>query len=212
MARTFYYGSGSPYAWKVWLTLEHKQLDYDFKLLSFDRGDTRAPEFLAINPRGKVPTLVDDGLALWESSAVVEYLEERYPERPLMPQSPAARWQVRRLSAEADSYFADASRKLRPFVFGGEPGAPEAIAAAKQHMADELARFAGYLGGQEFLAGALSLADFALNGHLRLLARYDQRAPQLEIGALIPASLRAWLDRVGALPYHDKTIPPHWRA
>ena len=69
-SRTFYYGSGSPYAWKVWLALEHKQLEYDLKLLSFDRGETRAPEFRALNPRGKVPTLVDDGLVLWESSAI----------------------------------------------------------------------------------------------------------------------------------------------
>ena len=41
MALTFYYGSGSPFAWKVWLTLEHKQIPYEFRLLSFDRGDLK---------------------------------------------------------------------------------------------------------------------------------------------------------------------------
>src|SRR5262245_47841317 len=74
MALTFYYGSGSPFAWKVWLTLEHKAIPYDFKLLSFDRGDTKKPEYLAVNPRGQVPTIVDDGFALWESTAITEYL------------------------------------------------------------------------------------------------------------------------------------------
>ena len=60
MSLTFYYGSGSPYAWKVWLTLEHKAIPYEFRLLSFDRGDTKAPAFLDVNPRGRVPTFVDD--------------------------------------------------------------------------------------------------------------------------------------------------------
>ena len=63
MAITFYAGSGSPYAWRVWLALEHKQLPYDLKMLSFSNREHRAPEYLAINPRGKVPALVEIGRA-----------------------------------------------------------------------------------------------------------------------------------------------------
>jgi glutathione S-transferase len=74
MALTFYYGSGSPFAWKVWLALEHKGIPYEFRLLSFDRGDTKTPEFQAVNPRAKVPAIVDDGFALRESAVIVEYL------------------------------------------------------------------------------------------------------------------------------------------
>jgi len=48
MAITFYYGSGSPYAWRVHLALEHKALPYDRKILSFAAGDTRKPEFVAL--------------------------------------------------------------------------------------------------------------------------------------------------------------------
>ena len=66
MALTFYFGSGSPFAWKVWLALEHKGIAYTPKRLSFDADETRKPEFLAINPRGRVPTIVDDGFALYE--------------------------------------------------------------------------------------------------------------------------------------------------
>ena len=73
MALTFYFGSGSPFAWKVWLTLEHKGIAYTPKRLSFDKDETRTPEFLAINPRGRVPAIVDDGFALYESNAIVEY-------------------------------------------------------------------------------------------------------------------------------------------
>ena len=53
--RSLYYGSGSPYAWRVQLALEHKALAYERKVLSFSAGDTRKPEFLALNPRHRVP-------------------------------------------------------------------------------------------------------------------------------------------------------------
>ena len=74
-----YYGSGSPYAWRVQLALEHKALPYERKVLSFSAGDTRKPEFLALNPRHRVPVLVDGDFVLYESNAIVEYLDEAYP-------------------------------------------------------------------------------------------------------------------------------------
>ena len=64
MALTFYYASGSPYAWRVWLALEHKAVPYELKQLSFDAGDLKTPEFRGLNPRQKVPVIVDDGFTL----------------------------------------------------------------------------------------------------------------------------------------------------
>ena len=106
MALTFYYGSGSPYAWKVHLALEHKALPYDRKLLSFAAGDTRKPEFVALNPRHRVPTIVDGDFVLYESNAIVEYLEDAYPGRgePLFPAAVRERAVVRRLIDEFDNY------------------------------------------------------------------------------------------------------------
>ncbi len=102
MALTFYYGSGSPYAWKVHLALEHKALPYERKVLSFSAGDTRKPEFVALNPRHRVPTIVDGDFVLYESSAIVEYLEDAYPGRgaPLFPAAVRERAVVRRLICE----------------------------------------------------------------------------------------------------------------
>src|SRR5229473_6821470 len=82
MALAFYYASGSPYAWRVWLALEHKGIPYEMKTLSFDAGDLRKPEFLKLNPRHRVPVIVDDGFVLYESAAIVEYLEDREPGEP----------------------------------------------------------------------------------------------------------------------------------
>ncbi|WAS94208.1 glutathione S-transferase family protein [Nannocystis punicea] len=211
-SRTFYYGSGSPYAWKVWLALEFKQLPYEFKLLSFDKGDTRSPEFLALNPRGKVPVLVDDGNALWESGAIVEYLEDRYPERPLLARDAAARALARRIALEADGYFATATRPAAMMLFGREQATPESLAAAREGILAELERFSGYLGDREYFAGDLGLADFAFYPHYRLVQRFDQRLAGLGLADALPANLRAWQDRLAALPYHDRTIPPHWKA
>ncbi|MGH8534801.1 MAG: glutathione S-transferase family protein, partial [Gammaproteobacteria bacterium] len=58
MSITFYCGSGSPPAWRVWLGLEHKQLPYELKMLSFSAGDLKTEEFTQLNPRQKVPVLV----------------------------------------------------------------------------------------------------------------------------------------------------------
>src|SRR5688572_28133858 len=112
MAIVLHAGSGSPFAWRIWLALEHKRLPYELKMLSFSAGDTRTPEFLAMNPRHKVPVLVDDGFPIYESSAIGEYLEDRWPERPLLPDNPRDRAIARRLIAEVDHYATASSRPL----------------------------------------------------------------------------------------------------
>ena len=109
MAFDFYHGHGSPYSWRVWLALEHKAIPYELKVLSFASGDTRKPEFVALNPRHQVPTIVDDGFALWESLAILEYLEERFPStdatRSLFPGDARTRARIRRLTLEVESYL-----------------------------------------------------------------------------------------------------------
>ncbi|MDI1442742.1 glutathione S-transferase family protein [Polyangium sp. 6x1] len=213
MSLTFYYGSGSPYAWKVWLALEHKKLDYDWKLLTFDRGETRTPEFLAVNPRGKVPVLVHDGLVIAESNAIVEYLEERFPESPLWPRDVATRAKARQLAAEADGYIAPVQRRLFQETLYTKEEARDAtkIAEAQAAILEELARWEARLTG-DWLAGELSLADFAAYPHIRAIRRVDDRLPGHGLGDLWPARTTAWMKRVEALPYYAKTIPPHWKG
>jgi glutathione S-transferase len=71
MSLTLYSLSGSPYAWRVWLALEHKRIAYELKNVSYDAGDFKNPSFRALNPRARVPVIVDNGFALYESAAII---------------------------------------------------------------------------------------------------------------------------------------------
>jgi glutathione S-transferase len=123
MSLVLYYGSGSPYAWRVQLALERKAVPYELKVLSFSAGDTRKPEFVALNPRHRVPTIVHDDFVLYESNAIVEYLDEAFPATgaPLFPGDVRTRALVRRLIAEVDSYFDHAIDPLTTQAFGKKP-------------------------------------------------------------------------------------------
>ncbi len=210
----FHYGSGSQPAWRVWLALEHKQLPYELKLMSFSAGDLKTPAYLALNPRGQVPLIVDDGFVLAESNAIVEYLDEQFPATPrLYPGSTRQRSIVRRWVSEIDDNVGGALAKLTGWVLwtAKEAWKEERIAEARQGMLDQLDFIAQHMRG-DFIAGeAITAADFALYPLVATLARCDLRKPDLALAVSRPAKIKAWAARIEALPYFDKTIPPHWK-
>ncbi len=215
VAIVLYYGSGSPYAWKVQLALEHKALPYERRVLSFAAGDTRKPEFLALNPRHRVPTIDDDGFVLYESNAIVEYLDEQYPGRgaPLFPGDGRTRALVRRLVAEMDNYLDEALDQVTTPLFTKKPEErdPAAIAKGRDAVAKEMAMFTRAMRGP-FLAGPLSAADFTFYPMVAFLYRAQEvRMPELDADGALTPELRAWKARVEALPYFPSTIPPHWQ-
>ncbi len=214
MGITLYYGSGSPFAWRVQLALEHKALAYELKVLSFAAGDTRKPEFVALNPRHRVPVLVDGDLVLYESSAIVEYLDEAYPGRglPLFPGDVKARAIIRRMIREVDDDFEAALDPLTTQAFSKKPEERDAkaIADARKAVVDEMEMFTLAMRG-DYLVGSLSAADFALYTLVALLWRVELKLPDLDANAMLTPQLAQWKARIEALPYFDKTIPPHWR-
>ena len=164
MALTFFYASGSPYAWRAWLALEHKRIPYEMKTLSFAAGDLRKPEYLALNPRHKVPVIVDDGFALYESAAILEYLDERWPGEPrLFSTDLRERAVQRRMVREVDQYVAAAMSGLAEAILftPQEQWSEDRIANASANMQKELAMWEAAPTG-EYLASALSAADFTL--------------------------------------------------
>src|SRR5215204_3984783 len=181
MTLTFYNASGSPYAWRVWLALEHKGIAYEPKMLSFDKGDLKTPEFRALNPRGRVPVVVDDGFALFESAAIVEYLEEKQPGEPrLFSADLRERAVQRRIVREADQYFADGLERLVEAVLftPADQRSPEIVARACAEIGKELTYWETAIAG-DYLAGPLSAADFTLYPEIALVRRIASRNPGL---------------------------------
>jgi glutathione S-transferase len=214
MALTFYYGAGSPYAWRVWLALEHKRIAYERKVLSFSDGDTGKPEFLALNPRGRVPVIVDGGLTLYESAAILEYLDDAYPESGgrLFPGAAGDRALVRRMVCETDNYVGPLVNRLFWLVLltRQEQWHPERIARTRDDLVAELGRWPGQIRA-DFLAGPLTAADFTLYPLVALALRCDRRKPDLGLRERLPARIGAWMQGVEGLPFLPRTWPPHWQ-
>jgi glutathione S-transferase len=211
-----YYGSGSPYAWRVQLALEHKALPYERIVLSFAKGDLKTPEHLARNPRGKVPVLVDGGFALYESAAIIEYLDDAYPAqgRRLFPGDARARAVQRRVILETNDSFEKASDPLVEQALSVKPEErnAETIAKARDATRAELAHLAPGLAGEFFAGDGPGAADFTVYTILGFLRRCATRLPEIGFDDLIGPRFGAWMRRMDQLEYADACIPPHWKA
>lgn len=208
--------SGSPYGWRVQLALAHKQIAHDVKWLSVDKGELHQPSYLALNPRGRVPTLVDGDLVLYESLAILAYLEAAWPAPPLLGTTPAETGQIWRVIAEYTAYLdAAVEAFILPLYFGTSAGKTDELNAAARTIGDELGRLAAPLARTRYLAGdELTLADLVVLPHvqsiLRAAGKPGASGLALPFLPLAPA-LADWKARLEALPYYAATFPPHWR-
>ncbi len=219
MSRTIYFVSGSPFAWRAMLALGLKGLAYDAKLLSSSEGDTRKPEFLALNPRGKVPVLVDGDVTVYESIAVLAYLDRAYSETPLFGHTPKEAALIWRRVMEMDAYLGTAlATAARPILAQSFAGKEDEINESFALVGDEIRTVSSWLDGNDFMAGdAPSAVDVMLYPHLAMIARIG---PTIQVPGITPnipdyaedfPELAAWMKRVEALPGFDAAYPPHWR-
>jgi glutathione S-transferase len=221
MALELFWGSGSPFSWRVLLTLEVKGLPYQSRLLEFSRQQHKSPEFLAVNPRGKVPTLRDGELVVAESLAIIAYLDRKAPEPPLFGRSPAEAARVWQSSLETVLYLdGPGDRFILPLYFGkqDEPEQAAAVRAAIPPITAELTRLEGALADRPYVAlDTLSAADLVVYPMLRSLLRAVEKpgAAQFDHGldgfAQRYPRLVSWMGRIEALPGYERTFPPHWR-
>jgi glutathione S-transferase len=199
----------------VWLALEFKRVPYNLKVLSFQANDTKKPEFVALNSRHTVPTIVDDGYSLWESLAILEYLEDRFTSGPkLYPGDAKNRGRIRRLIREMEEYLGregiDAIT-TELFFKGDEAADMDKVAKGRERLKEELEYFAKELRTQ-FLAGdAPTAADFVFYPYLGYVWRINFRKPETKLEEIVPAPIADYRKRIEALPYFDQTFPPHWR-
>jgi glutathione S-transferase len=209
--------SGSPYAWRAQLALELKGIPYVLHILSFAERATQSREFLAMNPRGRVPVLKVGDFVLTESSAILGYLDARWPEPPLYGKTPEDRARVLELFGQIMSYIEPvAPRIYRPIFRGGAAADREGAAAAAVEFHAELAGFEATLQRRPWLAiASMSAADLALYPLVQLLLRAGSRPAAagyaLDLTLDRYPALRAWCGRIEAIPGFARTWPSHWR-
>ena len=219
MALEVYWGSGSPFAWRVLLTLEVKRLTYRSTLLEFSKGEHKADGFLKLNPRGKVPVLKDDDFVLSESLAIIAYLDKKYPEPPLFGTSAPETGLIWRAIMEMEAYVLSAGDKLvRPLFFGQGLDETDKIQEAAATIRRELKRIDTELHGSTWLIGKqLSAADISLFPLVQMIARAAGKDAAKRFNfELLPLNksfpnIAAWVKRIEALTGYERTYPPHWR-
>ena len=118
MAYDLYWISGSPNAWRVMFALETKGVTYTSYRLDPGKLEHKAPEILALNPRGKVPILVDGDFVLYESLAILAYLEKKHPSPALFGTTAAETGQIWQRVFELMNYARDPINNgvVRPLI------------------------------------------------------------------------------------------------
>jgi glutathione S-transferase len=181
----------SPYCQKVRLVLTEKDLSYEKVFVDLTKNEQKAPEFLRLNPYGKVPVLVDDDEVIHDSTIINEYLEDEYPHPPLLPRQSGERARARMFEDFADNSFTAQGGLLAAEL--RKP--PEQVDQERvQRYRADLVRVLEFLerqlDGKEYLVHTCSLADLAFVPRLLMFPR---------LGVEVPARLKnvlAWSERL----------------
>jgi glutathione S-transferase len=219
MALTLYWGSGSPFSWRVLLALEHKRLRYDSQLLQFDKQEHQSPQMLRLNPRGRVPVLKDNDYVVFESVAVLYYLDVKYPEFPIFGLTPEEAGVIMRVICEFQAYAEPALAQITEAIFADRV-APQLdeLTDAMHIVAREARTIEGRLSKEQWIVGEhYTATDMVIFPWIQLLRRALDRDAGAELRArFLPMdrnypALARWIARIESLPGYDRTVPPHWR-
>jgi glutathione S-transferase len=195
--------AASPNARKVRSVAYELGLTPEWVVVNIFKGENRSPEFLAKNPNGLIPVLEDGDLFLWESNAIINYLAAQRPEAGLLPADARAR-------ADVDRWMFWQSSHIGPAVV--DVAYERVVRAMMGHTPDEARIARGltalesscqlldkHLAGKEFVAGKLSVADFAIASLLSL-----REMAGLPIGSF--SNLMAWQSRIEGRPSFQKAL------
>jgi glutathione S-transferase/RNA polymerase-associated protein len=160
---TLYDDVFSPYARKVRLALYEKEIPFD--RVRALHGDCNRTDFLHVNPRAEVPALIDDQGALYDSTIICEYLEDRYPSPALYPADPRARAKCRLVEDIADTQLDAALYAVTVVEFGRGEVHAEMHEAAGRDIQRLYGVLEQLLGDDQFFCGAWSIADLAVVPH-----------------------------------------------
>jgi len=201
---------GSPFVRSVLLGFEEKGVPYRFAAMPM--GSTKSPEHLARHPFGRIPVVDHGDFRLYESQAILRYLDDLFPEPPLLPKSAAARARANQLAGINDWYFFSqvsariSFQRLVVPTIGGTPD-EAGITAAKPDAVKCLRAIEGLMGDTYMAGDEISIADLML-------------APQVFYFSVTPegreimqgGKLQRWIERMQARPSMQRTEAEKLRA
>ncbi len=183
---------------RVWVALLEKNLDFELVTIHLD-GDHLEPEFVAMNPFHRIPVLVDDGFTVFESLAILDYLEAKYPEPAMLPKDPKDLAVVKMVELVTVNELGPALYPLASERMGwGIPEAQE-IAKAKEKVDTVLKFFEGLLDDRPFFgSNTLTYADCVAGTIVPLLSWVDVSIDGYP-------KIQAWCDRLMSRPSFQQT-------
>ncbi|WP_267396509.1 MULTISPECIES: glutathione S-transferase family protein [unclassified Sphingomonas] len=219
MDHELFWMSGSPYAWRVQLALEYKGVPYASHRMDSGSQENRSPAFLELNPRGKVPVLKTGGAALYESVAIIAFLDRAHPDVPLFGETAQEHGRIWQRVSEFENYTRDLFdvEIVRPLLRGYAKDDPEAMRVSAARVYDALGWMEQTLSITPYLAGDdITAADIVALPNIQMLRRVAVRPEAIamalgleDLSVRLPA-LGAWLARVETMRGYDAAYPPHW--
>ncbi len=211
--------SGSPNCWRVSLTLALKNIEFQSQRIDPATWDKQNYDFLKLNPRGKVPVLEDGNTIVYESIAIMVYLDSRYPELPIFGDNPSQTSLIWQRIAESIHYSLEPIYELsRLFMRKKIMDDINHSKRLVQTVAKELRIIDSQLEHSSHMAGnKLSAADLYSYPAIAFLERVLSKtlAHPLAI-EFYPISekltnLSKWMDEIEKMPGFENAYPVHWR-
>lgn len=196
----------SPNTWKVRALAAHLGIRLDFELVDLTKGASHTPAYLALNPTGRTPTLVDGDFKLWESTAILQYLASKVPNK-LWPDDARTRADITRWQSWGLAHWSKEGcepllfQRLVKKVLNLGPPDEAAIAKGLEAFHREAKVLDVHLAQQPYLVGKdITIADFSIAAPL-----FHAKAADMPIAPY--ARLQDWFGRVSALPCWRETAP-----
>ena len=196
----------SPNTWKVRAVAAHLGVPLEFEFVDLTKGASHTPDYLALNPTGRAPVLIDGDFKLWESAAIMQYIASGKP-NSLWPDDARTRADIMRWQSWHLAHFGKEGcepllfQRLVKAILNLGPPDEAIVAKGLECFNRETAVLDAHLAKQPYLVGnALTLADFSVASPLFYAERADlPLAPY--------ANVKAWFGRVSALPCWQETMP-----
>ncbi|MGL5941028.1 MAG: glutathione S-transferase family protein [Waterburya sp.] len=192
----FYYNPLSPLSRRVWIALLEKEIPFTPITVNLKEGEQFKRDFLAINPFHHVPVLIDDGLRILESLAILDYLECKYPQNPLLPKAPSQLAKVKMAQMVASS---ELSSLVIPLI--SETKESSQLKKAKRKITRILNFLAELLADDAYFGGdTLSVGDIVTGDAVILVGKLGYELSQIE-------QIARWSDRLMQREVWQQTQP-----